>query len=69
VPIARTDREAEPAIKPGGSIEVAHRMDDVVDATRHIVPSLPGLTRQSTVVVSERKRPMHARVKPAHDDC
>ncbi len=40
-------------------------MDDMIDAARHIVPSLPGLTRQTTVIVSERKRPMDARVKPA----
>ena len=33
--IAGPDGEAEPAIELGGGVEIAHRMDDMVEATGH----------------------------------
>ena len=36
--VARADREAEPPVQIGRGVEIAHRMDDVIEAARHSVP-------------------------------
>jgi hypothetical protein len=35
MPIARADREPEPPIKLGRSVEIAHGMDNVIESARH----------------------------------
>ena len=37
MPVARADRKAEPPVEIGGRVEIAHRVDDVVEAARHRV--------------------------------
>src|SRR6266498_422480 len=40
MPVARADGEAQPSVELGCGGEIAHRMNDVVEATRHRTPSL-----------------------------
>ena len=53
--IARADLKAEPRIERGGGVEVAHRMNDVVEAAGHSVTTgllemtKPGQGRASTM--------------------
>ena len=37
--VARADLKAEPPIELGGRVEIAHRVDDMVEAARHVWPS------------------------------
>jgi hypothetical protein len=41
VPVSRADREAEPPVKRRRRVEIAHRMNDMIEAARH--PVLSGL--------------------------
>ena len=44
VAVARADREAKPPVQIGAGIEIAHGMDDVIEAPGHGFGTLPKLT-------------------------
>ena len=65
VAVARADGEAEAAIERGGGVEIAHRMDDMVEAARHgmapIATSSAPAVHDAAIARAKQNRPRVAR--------